>query len=147
MAVDGPDDAPKAYAHIGGGGRSSRDRHGRAGGRIVAPVEEVLRRDSDGWVQGCRPWVCQSQGGRDAQIPQDTDNSGWKTAQDGRMQRRCSTADSFCADYTTREAPEKQSKRPKAPRSPTSWVHFQECGCTKLGDSAKELIIALQDDP
>ena len=109
------------------------------------PVEEVLRRDRDGWVEGFGPWVCRGQRGRNAQIPQDTPDSGREIAQDGRVQRRCATADSIGASHSSREAAEKQSKRSKKPRSLTPWVHFQESCCAKLRDSCKELIIVCKD--
>ena len=115
VAVDHPDDAPQADAQVGGSGRRSRNRHGGAGGRIVAPVEEICRRDSDFRVHGGRPWVGRSQRWRDAQIPEDI-TDGWREmVNDGRVQRACSAAHGVGADNATGEAPEKQSKRSESP--------------------------------
>jgi hypothetical protein len=139
VAVDYPDDAPQANVQVGGSCRRSRNRHGRAGGRIVAPVEEICRRDSDGRVQGGRPWIGRSQCWWDAQMPEDT-TDGWREmADDGRVQRPCSAANGVGANNSSGKAPEKQNKRSKSPRFNMPGVNFKENGCAKLRNTGKKL--------
>ena len=141
MAVDFPDDAPQADAQVGGSSRRSRNRHGCTSGRIIAPVEEVLRRDREGRVQRGRPWVGQTNNGRDAKMPEDTTDGRREIVHDGWPQRSCSAAHSVGANYSSVKASEKQSKRSEPPRCSMSRVNFQEYGRAKLRDAGKKLSV------
>ena len=108
MAVDPHDDAPQAYAQVGRSTRRRRprNRHGRARGRIVAPVEEVSRRYRDGWVHCGGPRVGLRYNGRDAEKPEDAADGWRKAVHDRPPERRRSAADSVRADPSSWKASE-----------------------------------------
>jgi hypothetical protein len=141
MAVDYPDDAPEAYAQVGSSSWRSRNQHRCTSCRIVAPVEEICPRDRDGRLQACRPWVGQGYRGRDGQKPEDTADGWREVEEDGRPQRRCSTANRVGANYSSWKASEEQSKCSEPLRCSMSRVNSQENRCAKLWDASKKLSV------
>ena len=147
MAVDHAEDAPQAYLQVGGTGRRSGNEHGRAGDGVVAPVEDVLRWDGDGWVEGGGPRVCRKQRGR-GRYPENPEDpaDGWREIrQDAAIQRRCSAAYGVDAIHSCGKASEKQGKRPKPPRCCVPRVNFQEKGCAELRDAGIKLSVVRKD--
>jgi hypothetical protein len=146
VAVDPHDDVPQAYAQVGRStrGRRSRNRHGRARGRIVAPVVEILRRYRNGWVHGGRPRVGLRYNGRDTEEPEDAADGWRKAAHDRPAERRRSAADSVGAGHSSWKASEKQRERRKSPRCSMASIHFQEDRCSKLRDACKKLSVVMK---
>ena len=147
MAINSPDDAPQAYVQVGRSiqSRRSRNRHGRTRDRIVAPVEEIPRRDLMAGFTAAGHGVGLRYNGRDAEQPEDAAD-GWRKATHDRPAERCccSAADSVGANHSSRKASEKQRERCKPPRCSMARVHFQEDRCSKLRDACKKLNVVLE---
>ena len=146
VSVDRLDDVPQAYAQVGRRARRRRpgNRHRRARGRIVAPVEEVRRRYRDGGVHGGGPRAGLRYNGRDAEKPEDAADGWRETAHNRPAERRRSAADGVGADHSCGKASEKQRERRKPPRCSMASVHFQEESCSKLRDACKKLSVVIK---